>query len=153
MQQIHGPLMVGSSGEDVKIVQSILNRALPAKQIATDGMFGVRTERGGRPRARWGAAASVESRHPVSVDPPRASAPLRLGRGTVAPAAGRFSATSDGQRLRARREHPCVWRLQFAAPPGRFCDAKPLETRYSRQTREGLHRVHAHAGVWCVANE
>lgn len=44
MQQIHGPLMVGSSGEDVKIVQSILNRAFPAGQIATDGMFEVRTE-------------------------------------------------------------------------------------------------------------
>lgn len=44
VQQIHGPLMVGSSGEDVKIVQSILNRAFPAGQIATDGMFEVRTE-------------------------------------------------------------------------------------------------------------
>lgn len=44
MQQINGPLMVGSSGADVKILQSVLNQVLPSKQLVTDGNFGVRTE-------------------------------------------------------------------------------------------------------------
>lgn len=44
MQQIHGPLMVGSSGTDVRIVQESLNRTHSQEQIVTDGMFGAHTE-------------------------------------------------------------------------------------------------------------
>lgn len=44
MQQIQGPLMVGSSGTDVRTVQAALNQILPAKPLATDGIFGLRTE-------------------------------------------------------------------------------------------------------------
>ncbi len=44
MKQIHGPLRVSSSGEDVKTLQATLNQVVPAKPLYVDGRLGIRTE-------------------------------------------------------------------------------------------------------------